>query len=124
MTGDGKTYPRTTGFGNSRKPHPDGGTNETVAWVVFTPYEGLTVTHEGRIYCEKFAENGKQKRVFSISLPFLKAERRDNAGRQAIENVKVTVRDLYRAWLASNDGKVLASKSAASSIDKWEETDD
>jgi hypothetical protein len=122
VQGDGKQYPRTSGWGANKKPHPDGGTNETVAFIVFRPFKGLDLPMEGRIYCERFIEGGKSKRVYSISLPFLKVERRDASGNRAVEQVKLELRDLYRAWLASDEATKDIPASKVSS-DKWEESD-
>lgn len=123
MPGDGKTYPRQTGWGANKKPHPDGGTNETVAFVVFRPFKGLGLALEGRIYCERFTENGKAKRVYSISLPFLKPERRDGDSNRAIEATKLAIRAAYREWQSDPTTKDAIVKQAATS-DKWEETDE
>jgi hypothetical protein len=124
LAGDGRRYPRTTGFGSSKKPHPDGGTNETAAFVVFKPFAGLDIAVEGRIYCERFAAEGKNKRIYSVSLTALKAERRDAPGRQAIEGVKIAVRDLYRAWITSDAAKSAVSTAKVVAADRWEETDE
>lgn len=122
VPGDGKTYPRTTGWGANKKPHPDGGTNETVAFVVFRPIKGLTLPFAGRIYCERFIENGKNKRVYSVSFPFIntKFERLSADSNAAVEGMKSEVRDLYRAWLSSDEVK---SQPAKVTSDKWEESD-
>ena len=122
VVGDGKQYPRQVGWGNSKTLNPAGGTNETAAFVVFKPFAGLDLALEGRIYCERFAEGDKSKRVYSISLPFMKADKRDSVGRNAIEAVKGEVRDLYRTWSKS------ASAIAAASTSKvqpgsWSEDD-
>ena len=124
VAGDGKRYERTTGFGSSRKPHPDGGTNETVAYIIFKPFDGLDITAEGRIYCERFvAKDGKNKRVYSITLPMLKVERKDAKGKAAVENLKITLRNLYRE---SALAKAVATGAAADkpiASDRWEESD-
>jgi hypothetical protein len=122
VMGDGRTYPRTTGFGPNRKAHPDGGTNETVAFIVWKPFQGCdTITQEGRIYCEKFLQDGQKKRSFSISLPFLKSAPRDAVARQTIEQVKVALRDAYRIWSMSDAAKDAPKKTETA--DKWIETD-
>jgi hypothetical protein len=122
--GDGKQYPRSTGFGSNRKPHPDGGTNETIAWITFRPAPGLELELQGRVYCERFMDAGKAKRVFSISLPFLKAERKDSKSRDAIETLKADLRDQYRGWLKSADHTdAVASKPATTSAGVWSEDD-
>jgi hypothetical protein len=104
--GDGRTYPRTTGWGANKKPHPDGGTNETIAFAIWRPFKGLQRELSGRIYCERYTENGKPKRTYSVSLPFLgKAVRGDSSGNDAVEQVKIYVRDLYRQWASSDAAK-------------------
>lgn len=120
--GDGKKYPRQTGWGAQKKAHPDGGTNETVAWVIFKPFKGLDLAQEGRIYCESFVRNGATVRKYSISLPFLKADKRDASGRMAIESLKLHVRDSYRKWLKSDDSKADTNKKPASADSEWEES--
>lgn len=125
VMGDGKEYPRTTGFGRDRKPHPDGGTNATVAFITFMPYKGLGITHEGRIYCERFVENGRNKRVYSISLPFLKAERRDAVSRDAIEAFKIHLRDRYRSWQTDQEkAGIKPTARKAARADTWSEDDE
>ena len=123
VAGDGKQYERTTGFGSSRKPHPDGGTNETVAYIIFRPFDGLEMTMEGRIYCERFVtKEGKGKRLYSITLPMLKVERKDAKGKAAIENLKITLRNLYQTSdLAKAVSKGTVERPVAS--DRWEESD-
>lgn len=122
MPGDGRKYDRTTGFGNNKVKNPQGGTNETIAWVVFHPFKGSDLTVEGRIYCERFVEDGKSKRVYSISLPFLKAERRDVASRELIESAKLVIREDYRAWTAKDGSKAKAAKPTSSG--QWSESDE
>src|ERR1700677_2953313 len=95
VAGDGKKYPRTTGFGSSRKPHPDGGTNETLAYIIFKPFESNDVTMEGRIYAERYVENGKRITSYSITLPMLKVERRDAKGKMQVDGLKSTLRKLF-----------------------------
>src|SRR5258706_352537 len=125
IQGDGKKYKRQTGWGANKKDHPDGGTNETAAFVVFRPIKGLTLPFVGRIYCERFVENGKNKRVYSISFPFINAkfERLNADSNAAVENMKAEVRDAYREWLKT-DGASTAPAVTKASDDKWEESDE
>jgi hypothetical protein len=124
LAGDGRTYPRTSGWGANKKPHPDGGTNETVAFVIFKPFKGLETGLEGRIYCERYMENGKQMRSYSVSIPFFKPQRGDAAGRDAAEALKVHIRDAYRSWQGTDAAKESAAKAKRTvSADKWVESD-
>lgn len=128
VMGTGKQYPRETGWGKKKTPHPDGGTNETVAFVVFRPYGADGPTQEGAIYAETFQkENGvdlpKPKRRYSISLPFLKAGRTDAKARDLIEATKLEVRTAYRAWVSNPENLKAAAerKAKADNPTEWVE---
>ena len=123
LPGDGRTYARTTGFGSNKTPHPQGGTNETIAWVIFKPFKGSDLTLEGRVYLQRFVVDGKKKRVYDVALSFLKAERRDVASRQLLNAAKDEVRDLCRAWLASGNAKK-ETAIKADTAGQWTEEDD
>lgn len=122
IAGDGKQYPRQEGWGANKKPHSGGGTNETVAFVVFKPFAGLELSQEGRIYCERFVEGGKNKRRYSISLPFLKADKRDGDGRRAVEDLKGTIKAQYQKWEAEGDHKA-ETKASKANESQWEEVE-
>ena len=123
VDGDGREYPRTVGFGSNKKPHPDGGTNCTAAWVIFKPFKGLDTTMEARIYRETYpGSDGKTQRSFSVSIPFVKVDRKDGRGREAVEALKLHVRDSYRAWRKEH-APTAATKAKVSSTG-WIETDE
>lgn len=110
LAGDGKQYPRTTGFRADRKPHPGGGTNETAAFFVWTLDTGVTL--EGRMYCQKFTEDGKAIEEYAVSLPFLKAEPKNAAALKATDTVKVACEDLFFKWLETPEAKSIKSTAA------------
>ena len=123
VLGNGKQYPRTEGFGANRKPHPGGGTNETAAFVVFTPFVGLpAVSLEGRIYLERFVENGKNVRRYNVALSCLQTGKRDAMAAQAVEAVKIEVGELYRTWIKS--APTATTPSVKSGGVDWTETDE
>ena len=124
VLGNGKQYPRTEGFGANRKPHPGGGTNETAAFVVFTPFVGLpAVSLEGRIYLERFVENGKNVRRYNVALSFIQTGRRYATAAAAVEAVKIEVRELYRAWLKVPANATSAPVVKSGGVD-WTEVDE
>jgi len=112
LAGDGRQYPRQTGWGQNKTKHPDGGTNETIAFLVFTPFETSNVTLEGRIYCQRYTEAGKEIEDYSVSLPFLKADRKDTASRDMIGQVQNTIRGLFEKWQMLPEAHVNPAKTA------------
>ena len=119
--GNGRKYPRTEGWGTNKKPHPDGGTNETAAYVIFKPFKGLDVELEGRIYLERFTKDGKAHKRYNISLPFLTVGRSDASGSQAVEACKGTIRERYRAMLS--DPNRLQASEPVQDMGSWEDSE-
>lgn len=123
VRGDGKTYPRQIGFGANKKTHPDGGTNETALFVVFSPFKGLDLPLEARVYCEKWNDPAinKTRVKYSISVPFLKpGSKRDADANGAVAEMKAYIKGLVQA--AQRDGSIAAIKATAvtESADTWE----
>jgi hypothetical protein len=121
--GDGRKFPRQSGWGASKKDHPDGGTNETVAYVVFQPFGMLAdLPIEGRIYREQWSKDGKEHRKYSISLPFLglKGNPRLSAETHAaINHLKLEIKSGYQDWAKSNKSTV-ESATVNRNDDDWD----
>ena len=125
IPGNGKQYPRQTGWGAQKTAHPEGGTNETAASVAFKPFKGSEITMEGTIYLERFTKEGKARKRYNISLPFLKTSKGDAAGTVLVESFKGVLRDRYREFQADPDRKAEAEKaSKVNGAGQWEETDE
>jgi hypothetical protein len=122
VQGDGKQYARQSGWGKDKGPHPDGGTNETAVFILFRPFTGTMLELQGRVYLERYQQNGKNVRKYSVSLPFLKAEKRDGEGRAAIERLKISLRDAYREWIKT--APTQAPVAVQTDSPEWVETDD
>ncbi len=106
IMGDGKRYPRQTGWGQNKKANPDGGTNETIGWVVFKPTGLDGISFEGRVYLERFqkvdgVDLPKERRIYSVSLPFVTREKRNAAATEAYESACDKVLDSYLEWAKS-----------------------
>ena len=124
---------RQQGWGKDKIAHKDGGLAGTYAYILFSPFQhcgGLAL--QGSIWCEQFdnvngvktvGKDGKEKprRTFSVSLPFLKAERRDGQGAEAIKAAKAVVEQMARSWRASIKADPRAALAAVVSDDKWSE---
>ena len=114
MNGDGRQFDRTSGWGNNKVPHKDGGTQETAAWVVFKPFKGVETGLEGRIYKETYMENGVEVHDYSVTIPFIKVAKGDAAGTMHLQALKDAVWEQYTEWRKTNKSATSArvSKSA------------
>lgn len=131
VAGPGTRYARTEGWGKDKKPHRDGGTNETIAFAVFTPFKGLELPLVATVYCERFTatvtEGGKtvvkNRRKLNVSIPFLKPEKRDGDGNKAAALAKAEIETMFRNWEKTTDPTERA-KGTASSSDAGEDDPD